>query len=162
MPVKERTREQKEWEAAEWTPRWDEESNEVLYGGADFSRGTTAHGGTISEQRKWKGRSGRVKPLSLDCNPSCTTCCLTEVTECNLQPVHDLVVFISTLESACWLILPIFSPCPAGGQGVGVSGWMGGWQPHGANLPKHVIAHAVVSNHNSYFRFVKCFASKFS
>lgn len=86
----------------------------MLHGEADVPRGTATCGRPTPEKRKREERSGRGKPLSLDRNPPSTTHCLTEVTECNLQPVHDLLVFISTHKSFCLLVLPIFYLSPAG------------------------------------------------
>lgn len=131
---KEKRREQKEWEAAEGMPKWEEEQKKVLHSEADIPRGTAAHLGSMPEQRKRERRSGRVKPLRLDCNPPCTTYCLTEVTECNLQPVHDPLVFILTREFSCSLVLPIFSPGPAGEWGWGQAA---GWEVGGQMGPTH-------------------------
>lgn len=57
--------------------------------GADVPRGTVVHGGPVTEQMKRKGRSSRDEPLRFIHNYNCpfTACCLTEGTECNLQPL---------------------------------------------------------------------------
>lgn len=59
----------------------------VLLDGADVPRGTVVHGGSVTEQMKRKGRTSRDEPLRCDYNHLFTSCCLTEGTECNLQPL---------------------------------------------------------------------------